>query len=96
LDGWVGASCHDLHELQQAQRLGLDYVLLSPVLPTPSHPDAVPLGWQRFTQWVEQVNLPVYALGGVGLESLDLAKQYGAQGIAAIRAFWTDQAPPKP
>lgn len=94
--GWVGASCHDLDELHQAERLGLDYALLSPVQPTTSHPGAIPLGWQRFTQWVEQVNLPVYALGGVGLESLYQAKQCGAQGIAAISAFWGYQEPPKP
>ena len=96
VSGWVGASCHDLHELRQAQRLGLDYALLSPVLPTLSHPDATPLGWKRFAEWVEQVNLPVYALGGVGLEDLDEAKQSGAQGIAAISAFWAYQDPPKP
>jgi 8-oxo-dGTP diphosphatase len=88
--GWVGASCHDLTELSQAERLGLDYVLLSPVQRTTSHPDVKPLGWERFTQWVERVNLPVYALGGLGAESLQKAKQSGAQGIAAIGAFWQD------
>jgi len=94
--GWVGASCHDLHELQLAERLGLDYALLSPVLHTASHPDASPLGWQLFARWADQVNLPIYALGGVGLKSLDRAKRAGAQGIAAIGAFWGNQEPPKP
>jgi 8-oxo-dGTP diphosphatase len=94
--GWVGASCHDLHELQLAERLGLDYALLSPVRPTASHPNATPLGWQRFARWADQVNLPIYALGGVGLESLGRAKQAGAQGIAGISAFWGNQEPPKP
>jgi len=96
VNGWVGASCHDLRELRQAERLGLDYVLLSPVQATPSHPGATPLGWQRFSQWVEQVNLPVYALGGVGLESLSQARQWGAQGVAGISALWGYQEPPKP
>ena len=96
VNGWVGASCHDLGELRQAERLGLDYVLLSPVQPTLSHPDVTPLGWRCFSRWVEQVNLPVYALGGVGLESLSQAKQWGAQGIAGISALWGGQEPPKP
>ncbi|MGD8588571.1 MAG: thiamine phosphate synthase, partial [Chromatiales bacterium] len=78
------------------ERLGLDYALLSPVQPTASHPGASPLGWQCFAQWVEAVNLPVYALGGLGLESLDRAKQSGAQGVAAISAWWGNQPPPKP
>jgi len=96
VDGWVGASCHDPQELRLAERLGLDYALLSPVQPTASHTHAAPLGWQRFAEWVGEANLPVYALGGVGLESLDRAKQAGAQGIAAISALWGDQDPPKP
>jgi 8-oxo-dGTP diphosphatase len=96
LTGWIGASCHNPQELQQAERLGLDYALLSPVQPTRSHPDAVPLGWERFAQWVAQVNLPVYALGGLSLKHLAQAKRSGAQGIAAIGAFWGAQATPEP
>ncbi|MEN8178138.1 MAG: Nudix family hydrolase [Pseudomonadota bacterium] len=90
---WVGASCHDPVELQQAERLGLDYALLSPVQSTLSHPEAEPLGWERFTRWVNEVNLPVYALGGLRMETLSLAKQRGAQGIAGISGFWLDQMP---
>ena len=86
--GWVGASCHDPQELRQAERIGLDYALLSPVQYTRSHPDARPLGWDLFARWVESVNLPVYALGGVDEQSLSQAKQSGAQGIAAIHGFW--------
>jgi 8-oxo-dGTP diphosphatase len=93
--GLVGASCHDPRELAQAQRLGLDYALLSPVQPTASHPGRPAIGWDRFRAWVESLNLPVYALGGVGGDSLAQAKLCGAQGIAAIRSFWGSQ-PPKP
>lgn len=88
--GWVGASCHNPQELRQAERLSLDYALLSPVRHTSSHPEVEPLGWERFTEWVERVNLPVYALGGLDAGSLWEAKQNGAQGIAAIGAFWAD------
>jgi len=87
--GLVGASCHSPQELAKAVSLGLDYLLLSPVLATASHPQAEPLGWQRFSQWVERINLPVYALGGMGADQLLPAKQAGAQGIAAIGAFWS-------
>lgn len=87
---WMGASCHDPVELRQAERLGLDYALLSPVQSTASHPDAEPVGWEQFAEWVKAVNLPVYALGGLGMEHLSLAKQQGAQGIAGIRGFWLD------
>ena len=43
----LAASCHDAEDLVQAARWG-PTLLLSPVLPTRSHPDAEPLGWDRF------------------------------------------------
>ncbi|MCF6280950.1 MAG: Nudix family hydrolase [Candidatus Polarisedimenticolaceae bacterium] len=84
----LGASCHNLAELQQAEKVGVDYVLLSPVLPTDSHPGAPSLGWDCFADWVAQVNLPVFALGGMRARDLPQVKQLGGQGIAAISEFW--------
>ncbi len=86
--GLVGASCHTPRELARAAALRLDYALLSPVLPTASHPQTSAMGWERFSAWVEQVNLPVYALGGMRQDLLSRAKACGGQGIAAIREFW--------
>ncbi len=85
---WLSAACHSLDELQQAARLAVDFALLSPVKATASHPEATPLGWDQFQACVNQVNMPVYALGGLGMDDIDQAQQHGAQGVAAIRGFW--------
>ncbi len=84
----VGASCHDLAQLQAAQRLGCDFAVLGPVQPTATHPGATPLGWEGFEQLREQVSLPIYAIGGMGAEDMETARRHGAQGVAAIRALW--------
>ena len=84
---WLGASCHNLQELLHAQAIGVDFAVLAPVLPTQTHPEANTLGWKQFTEWVSEVNLPVYALGGMTVASLPIAQIAGAQGIASIRAF---------
>ncbi|MGH8556803.1 MAG: Nudix family hydrolase [Methylococcales bacterium] len=84
---WVGASCHNLEELLHARQLGLDYAFLSPVLLTTSHPEIEPLGWKRFESLVNQASIPVYALGGMTADDLQLARDHGAQGIAGISAF---------
>jgi len=84
---WIAASCHNLQELQHAQTIGVDFVVLAPVLATKTHPETEPLGWEVFTKLVAQVNLPVYALGGLSESGLEMARQAGAQGVAAIRAF---------
>lgn len=84
----LSASCHDADELQRAEALGCDSTLLGPVLPTASHPGQPGLGWARFARLREGVSLPIYALGGLGLDDMATARAHGAQGIAAIRALW--------
>lgn len=84
---WVAASCHNLAELHHAQTLGLDFVVLAPVMPSLSHPDRAGLGWGQFAACLAEVNLPVYALGGMAKADLATAQAAGGQGIAAIRAF---------
>lgn len=86
-----GASCHNQTELMHAANLGMDYVMLSPVQPTKSHPDAAHLGWGCFTQMIIDYPLPVYALGGMRPEDLSIARSHGAHGIALQRAIWCDQ-----
>ena len=84
---WVGASCHNAVDLHRAQRLGLDFAVLSPVMPTSSHPGAKPLGWLDFQQLVSNTSIPVFALGGMERQHLREARDRGAQGIAAIRGL---------
>ena len=84
----LSASVHNLTELVRAEKLQADFILLSPVLHTTSHPDAEPLGWDKFEVIVEKVNCPVFALGGVDESDLLQAKRCGAHGIAAISALW--------
>ncbi|HSH97337.1 MAG: Nudix family hydrolase [Methylophilaceae bacterium] len=83
-----GASCHNQLELAQAKQLGLDFVLLSPVLATESHPHAEVLGWPHFASHLLDYPLPIYALGGMQREHLLTARQHGAHGIAMQRAAW--------
>lgn len=87
---WVGASCHDPAELARAVELELDFVVLSPVLPTASHPGAETLGWARFAEWLRDYPLPVFALGGLGLEDLATARRHGAHGVALKSQAWRD------
>ncbi|MEW6330416.1 MAG: Nudix family hydrolase [Pseudomonadota bacterium] len=82
------ASCHDATELAQAAALGADFVVLSPVLPTPTHPEAAGMGWEKFAALVRDYPLPVYALGGMKPELLDTAMQHGAHGVSLLSGIW--------
>ncbi|MXS85060.1 Nudix family hydrolase [Nitrosomonas sp. HPC101] len=84
---WCGASCHNEQELQRAAQLGVDFVTLSPVQPTLSHPGAPTLGWEKFAGLIQDYSLPVYALGGLLPADLETARTYGAHGIAMMRGI---------
>ena len=83
----LAASCHDARELDMAAAVGADFVCLSPVQHTASHPQASPLGWSGFADLCAQSSLPVLALGGVAPEQLGQAREHGAWGVAGISAF---------
>nr|WP_218573224.1 Nudix family hydrolase [Pseudomonas sp. L-22-4S-12] len=85
---WLAASCHGAEELALAAQMGVDFVTLSPLQATQTHPDAAPLGWEVASELLRGSNIPAYLLGGVGPEHLEQAWQAGAQGVAGIRAFW--------
>jgi 8-oxo-dGTP diphosphatase len=85
---WCGASCHGVQELHRAEELGCDLAVLSPVLPTLSHPGEPTLGWERFAEYVAGCSIPVYALGGLQHADMHAAWQHGAHGIALLRQAW--------
>ncbi len=83
----LGASTHSPEEARAALRAGADYVLLSPIWPSPSKPDdaRTPLGAEVFDALR---GLPVLALGGLTPERLTLARAEGAWGGAAMGALF--------
>ena len=86
----MAASCHNAEELALAEQMDVDFVTLSPVQVTQTHPDAQPLGWDQARKLIEGFSKPVYLLGGVGPAEREKAWAHGAQGVAGIRAFWPE------
>lgn len=87
-DKLLAVSTHNEVEIAKALELGADFILLSPVKETSSHPGEPGLGWQTFSQLVANITVPVYALGGMSEADMSDAKMHGAQGIAAISGYW--------
>lgn len=87
---WLAASCHSADELALAAQMGVDFITLSPVQATQTHPEAQPLGWAQVAELLQGFNQPAYLLGGVTPANAEQAWQVGAQGVAGIRAFWPE------
>ncbi len=82
------ASCHTRDDVARAGALGLDFALLGPVLPTPTHEGAAVLGWDGFAEVTAGATLPVFALGGLAHGDIDTAIAHGAHGVALRRGAW--------
>jgi len=86
--GWLAASAHTREDLLRAARLGCDFVVAGPVLPTVSHPGQPVLGWHGFEMLMRDTPLPCFALGGLDAMDLDCAQQAGAHGVALLSGAW--------
>lgn len=89
---WCAASCHSADELRRAEELGCDFAVLSPVLPTLSHPGVRHLGWGNFEAIATGASIPVYALGGLSASDMETAWRHGAHGVASLRQAWPERS----
>ena len=80
----ITTACHNTTELKMAERYGADAVYLSPVFTTQTHPEAEPLGLDRFQELAQSTSLPVIALGGIQSENRQQLADYPVAVIGAI------------
>jgi thiamine-phosphate pyrophosphorylase len=81
----IGASTHTLEEARDAERQGADFVLFGPVYFTASKAAfGAPQGLAALIKIVENIALPVYAIGGIKPENVREVMGVGIRGIALI------------
>ncbi|SEP13470.1 thiamine phosphate synthase [Trujillonella endophytica] len=86
----VGRSCHSADEVDRAAAEGCDWVLVSPVFPTPSKPGYGPaLGPAGLARLVRGAP-PVHALGGVTPGDVADCLRAGAAGVAVMGPVMRD------
>jgi len=86
-DRIIGVTVHDVAEAVEAERLGADYVGLSPIFETGTKKDAGKACGVSMVRMVrERVSLPVVAIGGINMENVAGVIRAGADAAAAISA----------
>lgn len=86
----VGASCHNVEEIEKANHLKLDYIFVGAVLEKIQDEKQETLGWEGFARLVKDSEIPAYAIGGVSANDISASIHSGGQGIAAIRSTWAN------
>lgn len=81
----VGCSVHSLNAAEKRETEGADFVTYSPIYPTASKPGYGPaVGVEGLAKVVENVKLPVFALGGVTPARVTECLAVGAFGVAVM------------
>ena len=83
----IGLTTHDVAESVDAERMGADYIGLSPIFGTSTKGDAGPgCGKDMVRQVREAVSLPIVAIGGITLANAGSVVEAGTDAVAAISA----------
>ena len=86
-DRIIGGSAATIDEARSCLKGGADYIGFGPVYPTTSKDDAGPVsGIAILRRVVEEMQVPIIAIGGVSVSNTPDVIRIGAHGIAVISA----------
>ncbi len=85
----LGVSVHTPEEAVRAEKLGATYIMASHVFPTDCKKGLPPIGPQTVQDICSSVSIPVYALGGINLQTVTALRHIPVSGIALMSGFMT-------
>ena len=84
----VGRSVHSLAEAQQAEADGADYVLYGHCFETTSKEGKVPNGVHNIIEMKKELQIPIFAIGGITPERVHRLRAAQADGIAIMSEYF--------
>ncbi len=91
----LGVTCHASRDLAfTAGESGADYVAFGAFFPSATKPEAVPADLELLRWWVDLMELPVVAIGGIDADNCAKLVQAGADFLAVSGAVWGSRAGP--
>ena len=83
----VGKSTHSLAQARAALGEGADYIGFGPIFATPTKPDYAPIGLEDVRRVHEQVELPIFCIGGINIDNLQSVIDAGAKRVVMVSAL---------
>jgi thiamine-phosphate diphosphorylase len=84
----LGISTHNDKEISRALSHDPYYLAYGPIYETTTKAmHYSPRGTNRLTYWVDAINLPIIAIGGINLQNIDDVLRTGVDGVAVISAI---------
>jgi len=86
----IGLTVHNLKEARYAEKLGADYLGVSPIFSTRTKRDAgSPCGTALIKEIKRHLSIPIVAVGGINLSNAERVIHAGADCLSAISAVVT-------
>ena len=80
----IGKSVHSLNSAINAEKSGVDYLIVGTIFPSDSHPGFPGSGVDLINKIASKVSIPVLGIGGITSENVDSVINNGAFGVAVI------------
>ncbi len=80
----IGKSTHSLAQALEAVEQGADYIGFGPLFATPTKPGRPAIGLEEIAEVHRLVNLPVFCIGGIKRENLELVLNAGARRVVVV------------
>lgn len=85
----IGMSTHRPEEVELATAAGADYIGFGPIFPTTTKRDHEPVvGIQGLQRIRALTNLPIFAIGGLTVDSMPSIRQAGGDGVAVASVVY--------
>lgn len=80
----IGVSVHSPEEAAEAEMLGASYIAAGHIFATDCKKGLTPRGLSFLKSVTEEVNIPVYAIGGITPQNAKLVFENGAKGVCVM------------
>lgn len=83
----TGVSVHSAEEAVQAQKKGADFLIAGHIFATDCKKGVPPRGLKFLTEIISDVEIPVYAIGGINPENEKSVMECGAAGVCIMSGY---------
>jgi len=87
----VGASCHSVEDALEAQALGCTYITAGHVFETDCKKGLPGRGLEFLRNVCAAVDIPVYGIGGIDADNIDLVRDTGASGACLMSSLMASE-----
>jgi len=81
-DKIVGGTSHSLNEANYLAKEGADYISVGPMFPSNTKPNIKPFGFSYLKQALKEIEIPVFAIGGITSENVEKITNAACQRVA--------------